>query len=161
MSNAATHDIESFVRKNYSDVYRYLYHRTSSAEDAQDMTQETFLRYVRAVEEAELSRKGRSYLFTIARNVSIDYFRAKKPAAIPLTLELEEVLTAEEPADDGFSEAVAQLPEDLQEVLSLKYAQGFGVNEIAEITGLSRFAVRRKIKRAFSEMEDVWEGHTS
>jgi RNA polymerase sigma-70 factor (ECF subfamily) len=156
-------DVEKFVRTHYLDVYRYLYHKLPSAPDAQDATQETFLKYVSTVSADELDTKGRAYLFTIARNVSNDFYRYRPPTPTHLTPELEETLMAKDdiPGDDGFGEAVAGLDEDLREILSLKYSQGFGVNEIATITGITRFSVRRKLKRALSELgkpsRDSWK----
>lgn len=158
MSDKDARNIEAFVRKNYSDIYHYLYHRLSSVEDAQDLTQETFLRYVQSVGAAQLSKKGRAYLFTIARNVSIDYYRAKRLNTIELSSNLEETLASHEPERDNFSEIVAGLSKIHQELLSLRYAQGFGINEIATITGLSRFSIRRKIAQALSSIESSWKG---
>ncbi len=160
-SVSAERTIEEFVRKNYLDIYRYLYHRVSNASDAQDLTQDTFLRYLEHVDTTELKTKGRAYLFTIARNVSNDFYRTRRLDTQPITPELEETLSddntcAEQTATD-FDTLVAKLDEKQREVLSLKYAQGFGINEIAEITSSSRFAVRRRIQRALAQLQDLWK----
>ena len=145
-------DIEEFVRKNYLDVYSYLYRRVLSVSDAQDLTQDTFLRYLSKVEKDEIDKKGRAYLFTIAKNICNDFYRKKLPAFVQITPEIEESLSAADSPGDGFDELITSLDEELQEVLTLKYALGFGTNEIAEITGFSRFVVRRKLARALAEL---------
>lgn len=154
--------VEEFVRKNYLDVYRYLYHRVSSAFDAQDLTQDTFLKYVAQVSAAELDSKGRAYLFTIARNISNDFYRTQRPQTQPITPEMEETLpcgmASEEQATDDFDALVATLDASQREILSLRYAQSFGIGEIAEIVGVSRFAVRRTIKRALAELGALLKG---
>lgn len=157
--NAGARSIEKFVRKNYLDVYRYLYHRSPSKQDARDLTQETFLKYIDNVAVDEIDLKGRAYLFTIARNVGNDFYRHKRPEATPITPLLMETLVDESAYgnDDGFAEIIAGLKADVQEILSLYYASGFGIGEIAEITGISRFSVRRKLKRALSELRDSWK----
>ncbi len=152
----SANDVERFVRTNYADVYRYLYHRMSSKQDAMDLTQETFLKYVEKVDAHELNTKGRAYLFTIARNVSNDFYRNRLPEHVVITRELEESLCADnESITDNFDEIISTLSADKQEILSLMYGQGFGVSEIAEIVDISRFAVRRKLKRALRELMDL------
>lgn len=152
MSDSDMHAYERFVRDNYRDVYRFLYSKTHSVSDAEDLTQESFLRYTRSTATTELTSKGRAYLFTIARNIAVDFYRSRKPQPEQLTAALEETLCAEEPPVDGFDELVEGLPEENIEILSLRYAQGFSINEIASITQQSRFAVRRRINASLSAL---------
>lgn len=154
------HDIELFIRKNYSDIYRYLYHKVSSVPDAQDLTQATFLKFVRSVRSLQVDKISRAYLFTIARTACIDFYRSTNPHVVEITATLEDTLAHQEIEDDGFSEAIAHLCEEERDILFLRYSQCFGIGEIAEIVGSSRFSVRRTLKRALSSLEDSWEGPT-
>lgn len=157
MSDSEASELESFVRENYQDVYRFLYSKTSSVRDAEDITQETFLRYIKGTSASERTSKGRAYLFAIARNAAIDFFRTQKPQHEILTNSLEDTLPDKSQETDDFGQLIQGLPEEMREILSLKYAQGFNTNEIADITGMSRFAVRRRIEKAFSLLKNTWK----
>lgn len=160
MSESEAHTLEIFIRENYDDVYRFLYSKTQSVHDAEDLTQETFLRYAKSLDSSSPTSKGRAYLFTIARNVSIDHFRAQKPQTELLSDSLEETFGFEDTASDGFDELIQELPKENIEILSLRYAQGFSINEIASITKKSRFAIRRKINASLSALRATWEEGT-
>lgn len=152
-------DIEDFIRENYQDIFGYLYHKVPSVQDAQDLTQETFLRFIRKVDSCDFGKKRRAYLFTIARNASIDFHRSKPAGLTPIDKDIEDLFAEKECYDNGFREIIEGLPEEAQELLSLRYAQGFGVNDIAQITGISRFSVNRKLKQALSHVKRSWEGY--
>ena len=160
-SQLSDKELEGFIRKNHTDIYRYLCHKGASSEDAEDLTQEAFMRIVQRTHVAGTGYLNRAYLFTIARNLLVDSYRAKGPESVELTQEIEEKLKAPEKERDGFAEQVSRLPEDLREVLTLEYAQGFKASEIAEITGQSRFAVRRKTKKALALLKEAMEGSVS
>ncbi len=65
------------AEKYYDDIYRFCCYQTGSRQDAYDLAQETFLRFIRMVGRYRYQNlKG--YLLTIARNVCVDYFRDNK-----------------------------------------------------------------------------------
>lgn len=74
------------IEEQYDKIYRYCYFKLHDPQLAQDITQETFLRFYR--QELSLD-KGRElpYLYTIAKNLCIDEFRRKKPGGIGMNLD--------------------------------------------------------------------------
>lgn len=142
----------------YDKLFRYCYFKLQHRQDAEDITQEAILRYLKS--DVDVSdRKGLPYLYTIARNLCIDKFRKIR------TEELSEYI----PAPDDFEglhekiqleQAVSGLPEEEQELIFLRYVNAVPVSAICEITGMSRFAVYRKIsailKRLREEMKEEW-----
>ena len=62
------------INEQYDKIYRYIYFRLKNQHIAEDLTQETFLRFL---ENDSYREKGRqlAYLYTIARNLCIDEFR--------------------------------------------------------------------------------------
>lgn len=135
------------LQDQYDKIYRYCYFKVKNIETAEDLTQETFLRYFS--QRSYINRgKPLAYLYTIARNLCIDHYRKGNR---------EEDLDDEVPGDDDVSafetsfavkQAVSMLPADLQELLLLRFANGLGIGEISGIMRISRFSVYRKINRA-------------
>lgn len=68
--------LQDIAEKYYDDIFRFCAFQTGSREDAYDMAQETFLRFIRYVEGYH-DRNLKGYLLTIAMNVCRDYLRRK------------------------------------------------------------------------------------
>ncbi len=111
-------------------IYRYIHYRVGDASDAEDLTEQVFLNVWKALPGYK-QRRGSfaSWLYRIAHNVVIDYYRRRKPMArMPPQEEvhweskqptpLEQVIGAEEAAT--LATAIAQLPEDQQQVIILE-----------------------------------------
>ncbi|MCL2204830.1 MAG: RNA polymerase sigma factor [Defluviitaleaceae bacterium] len=142
------------LQEQYDKVYKYCWFKMKNAHLAEDLTQETFLRFFAG--NKYISRgKPLAYLYTIAKNLCIDQFRKK--VAEPLTGELEDTDAGLEAVELSavLQDALKILPEDVQEILLLQYANDLSIGEIATFTGLSRFAVRRKINGALSKLKSA------
>ncbi len=145
-----------FAAAHYDDVLRYCRRRLPSWDDAQDATQEVFLRLVRSGARYERRGKPLAYLYTIARNVCAEAYRRCGPAVEPLEVDVPD------PAADRTAErldaALATLSADERDVLELRYGQGLAVGEIAMVMERSRFAVRRLEQKALATLKQEWEG---
>ena len=122
-----------FAAAHYDDVLRYCRRRLPSWDDAQDATQEVFLRLVRSGARYERRGKPLAYLYTIARNVCAEAYRRCGPAVEPLEVDVPDPAadrTAERLALDA---ALATLSADERDVLELRYGQGLAVGEIAMV----------------------------
>ena len=138
----------------YDKIYRYCFFRLRDPDLAEDLTQETFLRFYRQISYEE-EGKALAYLYTIARNLCLDAVRRARPA-----LPLRET----DPAPDPFApteqrialrQAIEKLPADWQELLLLRYVNDLPVGQIAALTGLSRFAVHRRIRSALAALRTM------
>lgn len=69
---------ETVVMAHHREIYRYLLRATGRASDADDLSQETFLRAYRAYASLPGGANTRAWLFTIATNLSRNHFRAQK-----------------------------------------------------------------------------------
>lgn len=133
------------LKEQYDKIYRYCYLRVRSREIAEDLTQETFLRYI---EHPQYHSSGKTLqlLYTIAGNLCSDEFRRKKPEELgeePLSNENVEKTVLESRA---LSDALKNLSDEDREMIMLRYINEVPVNVIADIYNISRFAVNRRIK---------------
>lgn len=99
------------IYEQYDKIYRYCYFKVRNSVLAEDLTQETFLRYFEQTSYLERGRQM-SYLYVIARNLCMDAFRRKKKEE--LTTELLEEIPCENPCEDTeqtlvLKQAISQL----------------------------------------------------
>ena len=145
--------LEDAVGRNYDDILRYFIYRVGR-NDAEDLTQETFFRFLRyssdPVNRFRTPQKCRAYLFAIASNVCRDYFAGHSSEE---TDELNEELsvpdeTNERDLADVIGTALTKLPDAQREAAVLYYYSGFKVREIAAIQNVSVTAVKSRLKMA-------------
>jgi len=148
-------DQEAFaeIYERYFDrIYRYIFFRIGDALEAEDMTQQVFLKVLESIG----SFKWRSiplgaWLFRIAHNQMVDYLRKKTKRA---TVPFEPHLVANEDGDDPhrmleqkleseqLSAAMRGLTEAQREVISLRFSSELSVAEVARVLGKSPGAVK-------------------
>ena len=142
------------IEEQYDKIYRYCYFKMYDDQIAQDITQETFLRFCKQGLNLG-SDKALPYLYTIAKNLCIDHFRRR-------TIESLEEITEEvidDPTEDLISNltlrmTISKLPEDEQELIFLRYVNEVSITTICKITGLSRFAVYRKLSKSLKWLKE-------
>ncbi len=135
-------------------VYRLAYARTGSREDAEDITQETFLRLVRAAPVFRDEDHCRAWLLHVAMNCTRSLFRRPWRRR---DLPLEEAANAAAPDGErgDVLEAVLALPEQYRAPVHLFYYEGLTVEQIAKILGLREGAVRTRLSRARGMLRDM------
>lgn len=147
-------EAEALVARHTQAVYRLAYARTGSREDAEDVTQETFLRLVRAAPEFADEDHCRAWLLRVAMNCAGDLFRS---AWRRHTRPLEEAEQVPAPEEGGVLEAVLALPERYRAPVHLFYYEGLSTAEIAAVLGKSEGAVRTRLSRARAMLRGVLE----
>ncbi len=143
---------ERLIRKYYPEILRYCYLHVSCRDDAEDLTQETFVRFFASLGRYEYRGKTKNYLYTIAANLCRDHY--KKIRDLPLE-DLPEQSAESIPEVEirlDISAALEQLSMDLREVTILYYFRQRSQKEIAAILGISPTLVRRRLKRATQQL---------
>lgn len=140
------------IQEEYDKIYRYCYFKVGNSTLAEDLAQETFLKYFAQNSYIEHGKKL-AYLYTIARNLCLDTYRKKQP---------EELTDAIPDAENSFErlelniairQALKTLPEQERELLLFRYVNELSVGEIAVVTGISRFAVYRRTNAALASLK--------
>jgi RNA polymerase sigma-70 factor (ECF subfamily) len=144
------------IDKAYDKLYRYIFFKIHSREVSEDITQETFLRYIgRYGQNGSYNMK---LMYTIARNLCIDEYRKDKTLPLPddheFTQDTQEYDFSEKLILD---EALSALPEEDRELLLLRYVNGEAVSTISDLYKCSRFSTYRKLKTALAKFRESLE----
>lgn len=143
-------EMSKYLQEQYDKIYNFCYFRVKNKEIAEDLTQETFLKYFSYKSYIEKG-KPMALLYTIARNNCIDYFRLKQ------TNELDENLSTDTQNQIDINitlkAAISKLSFEDQELIMLRFTNELGIMEIANYLNISRFAVNRRIKSLVNKLK--------
>ncbi len=168
VNRAQAGDSEAFglLYDEYSlSVYRYIYARVSSPVLAEDLTSETFVRALRALDSFRWQgRDFGAWLVTIARNLITDHFKSGRVRLESPTDEIEthdsatqgpeaDVLTAV--TADVLRRAVSDLPDDQRDCLTMRFFAGLSIAETARALEKSEGAVKQLQLRAVRQLAKV------
>lgn len=148
------------LKVQYDKLLSYCYMKTKDRFIAEDIAQETFLRFWQSHTYEDTGRET-AYLYTIARNLCMDEFRRIKPVDIESCPDL--------PVSDGsrtedilesitIRAALEKLPEELKEIISLRYISDMSAADIGKTMNLSRFSVNRRLKEGLGLLRKYMEG---
>jgi RNA polymerase sigma-70 factor, ECF subfamily len=137
-------------------IYNYIYHLVGSREQADDLTQDTFLKAFRALPRMDANLKLSAWLYRIATNTSYDALRRRKLIAwMPwqdLDHEPADVESADPQETIGTSElvhaALRRMPRHYRAALLLYTQEGFSYAEIASTLNIAESGVKMYLSRA-------------
>lgn len=144
-------------------VYRHIYHRVGNQADAQDLTQQVFLRAWQAIDRYKKTASPfAAWLMTISHNLVVDFYRTVKDRAY---VEAEALAgspasSPEQAAETGFEQqrlrrAILRLSGDEQRVVVLRFMEGFEFAEIACVLNKKEGNIRVILHRALVKLRDI------
>jgi RNA polymerase sigma-70 factor, ECF subfamily len=165
--------LEALVREHSRLVYRIVYAVLRRHHDAEDATQETFMRLLRYSSRLAAVAEPKTWLARIAWRVAVDRNRQRgRTREIPLEdpeKPFEEVASSETSADetvhgaqvsDAVEKMIAALPEKLRQPLILSTIDEMSPKEVAATLGISEAAVRSRVFRARQILREKLAGRT-
>ena len=168
VQRAIGRDPEAFGRLydiHVDRVYRHIYYRVGNEQDAEDLTQQVFLKAWQAIERyKKLGSPFVAWLMTISHNLVVDFYRTRKEKA---QIEVE-VLADDSPsrpeqaAQASFEQqrlrrAILKLGSDEQQVIILRFIEGFEFSEIASVLKKKEGNVRVILHRALIKLRNILE----
>lgn len=132
--------------QEYGDMlYRLCIVMLKNTADAEDAVQETFIAYMEKAPAFADGEHEKAWLLTVAANKCRSLLRYRKRHFT----EPEEVLDslAAKPSDSRILESLMALPEKYRIVLTLHYIEGYKVDEVADMTGISSSAVKMRLQK--------------
>ncbi len=164
---------DTLVLRYSSDIYGLLYRITEDAEEASDLTQETFLRALKAIKKFRGDSELKTWLFRIAINQSRNRFRWWKRRKKEKTISLDapvgesntpmsetvstnyaspEETTLQNEREKFLVEALKELPDIFREAVILCDIEGLSYEEIAKVLDLNMGTVKSRIARGRVEL---------
>jgi RNA polymerase sigma-70 factor (ECF subfamily) len=153
--------LEELYLIHFDRIYSYLHMSVGNRHDAEDLTNQTFVKMLESIGRFEWRKVPISaWLFRIAHNLAMDHFRSSR------RLQPEEELpepeyAAEHSAEEEAFQAIGRrsmlamienLSHDQQQVLTLKFVFNFGNSEVATILGKTEGAIKSLQHRALATL---------
>ena len=160
------------VERYQVKVYNLALRLTGNEDDACDMAQEAFLRAWRSLGAFQFESAFSTWLFRLTHNVCIDHLRSRqRKSAVSLTVQDDESselsqLDLPDPAPDPeqalllaedralVAQALAALPADYREILTLRAINDLSYQQIAEILHLQEGTVKSRLSRARAQLRN-------
>jgi len=167
---------EIIVRTHTRRIYNLCYRFTANRQEAQDLTQEVFLRVFRTLKSFSPEHGTLAvWLHRVTRNLLIDHYRATRRDRLAVSLEDElpriELKEAAAPSPDrtvalselslAVQQALVRLSPELREAVILRDLQGLEYREIAQVLDIPEGTVKSRINRGRAELGRIlkrWPG---
>ena len=164
-------DTESFAHlydELAPNIYRFVFYKVSTVEEAEDITSQVFLKtwsYLK--DEKEEIRSIKAFVYRIARNLIIDYYRTRSQSVQvdvgdEMVSKLSELMddtmrkSIEHTSDmDMMYEILKELKEEYREIILLKHVEDLSTREIGEILNKNNNAVRTQLSRAMQSLKEL------
>lgn len=167
-----TPSFEALLRKYFGRIYNFIYRYLGSRESAEDLTQEVFIRVYKSLPAYKPEAKFQTWLYVIARNLSLNELRNTQNKAFSLdnTMMTEDgevkAQFADPAAADPFEDlankesvqlikqALDSLPENQKAAVILQRFEGLSYDQIAVALGCSTQAIKSLLNRAKETLRD-------
>lgn len=147
--------LEELVEQYQNNLFAVAFNVCKNAQDAEDVVQDTFLRYYTMKKEFDSEQHIRAWLIRVAinkaKNCNRTFWKRNKCSLE----EYMETLTFETPESENLFETVMKLPEKYRIVIHLFYYEDYTVHEIAEILNLSESNVKVRLSRGRALLKEV------
>ncbi len=135
-------------------VYGQAYRVCENEDDALDVVQEVFIYFFAKFPGFELRSQLKTFLYPVARNISLNLIK-KQRRVVPLERRHTDKLTNGSPPPSsrvGFYDMISRLPEDGQEILLLRFAEDFSLQQIAETLSIPLGTAKSRLHRALTQL---------
>ena len=153
--------LDVLIESHYDGIYRFCYYKLGDREAAYDCAQETFLHLLRYIDTYVEQKRFKAYLYRIAGNVCMDWFR--KNSVQFAGEELLETIVREDSElkrvelSDEVLRALQVLSPVQRDVVILHFFYDFKLREIAQITNVPMSTVKSRLKQGMDKMKAYME----
>jgi len=164
--------LDRLIEQYQHRLLRYLVYLAGNRELAEDLFQETWIRVLERGHQYDGKHEFSTWLYAVARNLTIDYLRKKSPLSLDGLMEDEEHAPLE-PADTRpmawevvqqheqagrINAALVSIPAEYRETVVLRFQEGLALEEIAMVTGAKLGTVKSRLYRGLNMLMSRLEG---
>lgn len=157
--------LDRLIEQYQHRLLRYLIHLSGNRELAEDLFQETWIRVLERGHQYDGKHEFSTWLYAVARNLTIDYLRKKRPVSLDALMEEDDRHAPLEPADtrplawelmarreraESISEALASIAAEYREAIVLRFQDGLALEEISAVTGAPLGTVKSRLYRGLN-----------
>ena len=164
--------LDRLIEQYQHRLLRYLVYLSGNRELAEDLFQETWIRVLERGHQYDGKHEFSTWLYAVARNLTIDYLRKKSPVSLDGLMDDEEH-AAFEPADtrplaweilqqheqaERVGAALLSIPAEYRETVILRFQEGMALDEIATVTGAPLGTVKSRLYRGLNMLMSRLKG---
>jgi RNA polymerase sigma-70 factor, ECF subfamily len=164
--------LDRLIEQYQHRLLRYLVYLAGNRELAEDLFQETWIRVLERGHQYDGKHEFSTWLYAVARNLTIDYLRKKSPVSLNGLMEDEEHAPLE-PVDtrpmawevvqqheqaERVSAALVSIPAEYRETVVLRFQEGLALDEIATVTGAPVGTVKSRLYRGLNMLMSRLKG---
>ena len=144
-----------FVHRYYPEILSYCHHHCFDKTYAEDVTQETFIRFFTKLSDYHYKGKTLNYLYTIAGNLCKDHLKKTKEICLEENNFPEENQTEQILNRVLIEQVLEQLPDESREVLTLYYFQDLKLTEISGTLQIGLPLVKYRLQKARRQLREL------
>ncbi|HAV90759.1 RNA polymerase sigma factor [uncultured Eubacterium sp.] len=153
-------DVENTIRE-YSDLlFRTCFLMLKNRHDVEDVMQETFIKYMTKNPKLDSEAHKRAWLLRVSQNKCKNLLRFHRMHMHVSYENMQENLASKEKIDNEYFEEfmkISRLDFKYKSVIMLYYAEGYSIEEVADILQISISAVKMRMKRAKEKLKVIYE----
>ncbi len=164
--------LDRLIEQYQHRLLRYLVYLSGNRDLAEDLFQETWIRVLECGHQYDGRHEFSTWLYAVARNLTIDYLRKKSTRSLDGLMEDEERAPLQ-PADtrpmawevvqqheqaERISAALVSIPAEYRETVVLRFQEGFALDEIATVTGAPLGTVKSRLYRGLNMLMSRLKG---
>ncbi|MFA5777202.1 MAG: RNA polymerase sigma factor [Parcubacteria group bacterium] len=166
------YSFEKLLNKYLKPVFNFVCQLSGDFQAAEDLTQETFVKAWKHIKKFDRERSFKTWIFTIAKNTTYDYFKKKKTIPFSNFVDEEgnnklenvsdgsilpdEILERKDIARE-MEEKLKEIPEKYRIILTLRYKEDFSLQEISEILKVPYNTVKSGHSRALGKLKEIMQ----
>jgi len=156
--------LDHLIEQYQHRLLRYLIYLSGNRELAEDLFQETWIRVLERGHQYDGKHEFSTWLYAVARNLTLDYLRKKNPVSLDGLMEGEDRASFE-PADprpaawqlvqqheqaERINAVLLGMPTEYREAVVLRFQEGMALEEIATVTGAPMGTVKSRLYRGLN-----------
>jgi len=164
--------LDRLIEQYQHRLLRYLLYLAGNRDLAEDLFQETWIRVLERGHQYDGKHEFSTWLYAVARNLTIDYLRRKSPLSLDGLMEDEDHAPLE-PADtrpaaweivaqqeqaERINAALVGIPAEYRETVVLRFQEGLALEEIALVTGAKLGTVKSRLYRGLNLLMSQLKG---
>jgi len=150
-------------------IFRHCFFRVSNREVALDLTQDAFVKTWKYLQKGNDIEDVKAFVYRVANNLVIDYYRKKKSSSLEALTDREEV--SFQPTDDSHEQVVhiaeveqvmkvlEHVEEPYRQAVVLRHVDGLSPREIAELTGETANTISVRVSRGLEKLQRLMQEH--